>query len=79
MVLIVQRSVMLVACGIGLGFIGALAMNRVFSRTLAKLGELDAATCIPVAGLLAAVALLASYLSARKALRVDPAQALRSE
>jgi predicted permease len=79
MALIVQRSVTLIACGIGLGLAGALAMNRVFSSTLAKLGELDAATCIAVAGLLGAVALLASYLPARKALRVDPAIALRCE
>lgn len=79
MALIIQRSMTLIACGIGLGLAGALAMNRVFSSTLAKLGELDVVTCISVAGLLGAVALLASYLPARKALRVDPAQALRCE
>jgi putative ABC transport system permease protein len=58
---------------------GALALNRVLSSALNRLGGLDAGVCILVALLLGAVAVLASYVPARKALRVDPMQALRCD
>jgi ABC-type antimicrobial peptide transport system permease subunit len=77
--LVMQRTVVLVFWSIGFGLLGALALNRIFSRSLRKVGELDAATCIAVAIVLGTVALLASYFPARKALRVDPVQALRCE
>ena len=74
-----RRTVVLIAWGIGLGLAGAIALTRVFAGLLSQVGELDAATCVAVSVFLAAVALLASYLPARKALRVDPARALRCE
>jgi predicted permease len=77
--LLMRRTVVLIAWGIGLGLTGAIVLTRVFARTMSQLGELDAATCVAVSMFLAAVALLASYLPARKALRVDPALALRCE
>jgi len=77
--LVMQRTVVLVFWSIGFGLLGALALNRIFSRSLRKVGELDVATCIAVAILLGVVALAASYFPARKALRVDPVQALRCE
>ena len=64
---------------IGLGLAGALALNRVVSSALNRLGGLDAVVCILVALILGAVAVLASYVPARKALRVDPMQALRCD
>ena len=77
--LVMQRTMALVVWSIGFGMLGAFALNRIFSRSLRKLGELDALTCISVAILLGIVALLASYFPSRKALRVDPVQALRCE
>jgi predicted permease len=77
--LVMRRTVMLIAWGVALGLVGALALNRIFSSVVADFGGLDSATCISVALLLGVVALLASYMPARKALRVDPAQVLRCE
>jgi predicted permease len=77
--LVMQRTVSLIAWGIGLGLVGALALTRIFARNFAKVGELDAATCVTVSLVLAGFAMLAGYLPARKALRVDPAQTLRCE
>jgi predicted permease len=77
--LVMQRTATLIAWGIGLGIIAALALKQILSSTVANLGGLDAVTCISVALLLSFVAILAGYLPARKALRVDPVQALRCE
>jgi putative ABC transport system permease protein len=77
--LVMRSTIVLIAWGIGVGLLGALAVSRVLAKGLGEIGGIDAATCALVSLLLAAVALLASYLPARKALRVDPVQALRCE
>jgi ABC-type antimicrobial peptide transport system permease subunit len=77
--LLMRRTVVLIAWGIALGLAGAIVLTRVFARAMSNVGELEASTCVAVSVFLAAVALLASYLPARKALRVDPVQALRCE
>jgi predicted permease len=77
--LVMQRTVALIGWGIGIGLGGALLLTRIFARNFAKVGELDAVTCVTVSVVLAGFALLAGYLPARKALRVDAAQALRWE
>jgi len=79
MALVMQRTMLLIAWGIGLGLVSALLLTKAFARSFAKFGELDFVTCVAVSIFLAGVATLASYLPARKALRVDPAQALRCE
>ena len=79
MALVMQRTIVLIAWGIGVGFLGALAVGRILAKGLGQLGGLDPVVCASVALLLGAVALLASYLPSRKALRVDPVQALRCE
>ena len=79
MALVMKRTIVLIAWGIGAGFLGALAVSRILAKGLGQLGGLDPVTCVSVALLLGAVALLASYLPSRRALRVDPVQALRCE
>jgi predicted permease len=77
--LVMQRTASLIVWGIGLGLIAAILLTRIFARKFAKFGELDVITCVIVSAFLGGFAMLASYLPARKALRVDPLQALRYE
>jgi putative ABC transport system permease protein len=77
--LVMGRGVVLIASGITLGLAGALALTRYLSGMLFDLTPLDPATYAAVAIAFALVALLASYLPARRATRVDPVVALRYE
>ncbi len=77
--LVMRRTIILIAWGIALGLAGALALGKILASLVLKTKPPDAITCIEVAALLAAVSLLASYLPARKALRVNPVEALRCE
>lgn len=77
--MVMRRTVILVAWGIGAGLGGALGLNRILMAAIRGIDGLDAATVISVTLLLGAASLLASYLPSRKALRVDPVQALRCE
>ena len=74
-----RRATISIVWGIGGGLVAAVTLTRVFAHSMTGFGELDTLTCVTVSVLLAAVALLASYMPARKALRVDPAEALRWE
>jgi ABC-type antimicrobial peptide transport system permease subunit len=76
---IMRRTANLIACGIAGGLFLAFVLTKLFARDMAKFGDLDGGTCVAVSLILASVAMLASYLPARKALRVDPAKALRCE
>jgi len=73
------QGVALSAAGIVVGVAGALAVTRVLSKLLFGIGATDPATFASVAALLMAVAALASYIPARRAMRVDPILALREE
>ena len=77
--MVMRRTLVLIAWGIGAGLAGALALSRILAASIQGLGGLDAGTCISVILLLGSASLLASYLPSRKALRVDPVQALRCE
>jgi putative ABC transport system permease protein len=77
--MIAKRSLILVAAGVALGVTGALAVTRVLARFLFDVKPTDPATFFVVAALLAAVALLAGMLPARRATRVDPLVTLRWE
>jgi predicted permease len=69
----------LTAAGIALGIGVALVLTRVMSALLFGVGPTDPTTYAAVSVALAAVALLATYLPARRASRVDPVVALRAE
>ena len=77
--LVVQQGAMLALIGILLGLAAALVTTRVLSSLLYEVSTTDPATFAAVALLLGAVAVLASYLPARRATRVDPMVALRAE
>ena len=77
--LVVRRGLTLGVAGILLGIAGAIALTRFMGSLLYGVTATDPVTYGGVSALLVAAALLASYLPARRATRVDPIRALRSE
>ena len=77
--MVVAEGVALVGIGIGIGLAGALALSRFLSSLLSGVRATDVSTYAAVSGVLLAVALLASYIPARRATKVDPMVALRYE
>jgi putative ABC transport system permease protein len=77
--LVMKDGVKLGLLGIVLGLAGAIALTRVMVSLLFEVKPTDPATLIGVALLLAAVALLACYIPARRALSIHPMTALRRE
>jgi putative ABC transport system permease protein len=77
--LIVGEGMAVVALGVGVGVVGALALSRVLTSLVFDVSVRDPLTYVVVAASLAAVALVACVLPARKAARTDPLVALRSE
>jgi putative ABC transport system permease protein len=69
----------LAATGVGVGAIGAIALTRFISGLLFGISPTDPLTFLGIATFLCGVALLASYIPARRATRVDPIVALRYE
>lgn len=77
--LVVRQGMSLAAAGIVLGLVGAFALTRVMSTLLWGVSATDAATFSAVALFVGAIALVASYIPAWRATRVDPLVALREE
>jgi len=77
--LVVGHGARLALSGLALGLAGALVASRALASMLFGVGVRDVATFIAAAATLLAVALVASYLPARRAARVDPMVALRTE
>ncbi|HXG67386.1 MAG TPA: ABC transporter permease [Blastocatellia bacterium] len=77
--LVLAQGLKLTLTGVGVGLAIAFALTRVMSSLLYEVSATDPLTFAAVAGLLAGVALLASYLPARRATKVDPLAALRHE
>ena len=76
--LFLRHGLWLAGAGIGLGIAVALALTRAMSALLFGVSATDPVTYVAVAVSLATVALLATYLPARRASRTDPIVALRS-
>jgi putative ABC transport system permease protein len=77
--MVLRRGLVLTAIGLVIGVGGALALGRLVQSLLFSISASDPLTLALGAALLLVVALLASYLPARRATRVDPLVALRYE
>ena len=79
LLMIVKQGSVLILLGLGIGLAGAYALTRVISSLLFGVTAKDPFTFAAVSVLLAMVALLACYIPALRATKVDPMNALRCE
>jgi putative ABC transport system permease protein len=77
--LVVRQGMLPAVAGVALGLAGALAATRAMASLLYGVGAADPLTFAVVALFLATVALVATYVPARRATRVAPTEALRYE
>jgi len=77
--LVIGQSMRVVGLGLVIGLVGSLALARLLQNQLFEISAFDPVTFLLVVGLLAASALLACWVPARRATKVDPVEALRSE
>ena len=79
LMLILKQGLVLTIVGVGLGLAAALALTRLLSGLLFGVTAFDAGTFATISVLLVIVSLMACYLPARRATRIDPLRALRYE
>ncbi len=77
--MVLKQALVLAGLGVGVGLVGATGLTRLMSALLFGVSPMDPLTFGSVALGLSAIALVASYLPARRAARVDPVVALRFE
>jgi putative ABC transport system permease protein len=77
--MVLGQGLLLAVVGIGIGIGAALLLTRVMTSLLFGVSATDPLTFLVISLLLTTVALLACYIPARRAMRVDPMIALRHE
>jgi putative ABC transport system permease protein len=77
--MVLRQSGAVVAAGLAVGLLGALALTRVMTSLLFEVSPMDPLTYAGVTVFLAAIAAIATWLPARRASRLDPVMALRTE
>jgi putative ABC transport system permease protein len=77
--LVILQALILTSLGIAIGLAGAIAVTRIMASLLFGVSATDAVTFLLTALVLGSVAVLASYIPARRAAKVDPMVALRYE
>jgi putative ABC transport system permease protein len=77
--LVLGRGARLALAGVGVGLVAAVALGRVIESLLFGVTPLDAMTLLIVPLVLGTMALIASWVPARRAMRLDPVRALREE
>jgi len=77
--LVLGQSMVMLLIGTVIGLVGALALTKLMRTLLFEVTATDPLTYVSVIGLLTVVALLACYIPARRATKVDPLDALRNE
>lgn len=77
--MVLRYGLALAAWGVVIGVLGALYLTRLIQKLLFGIAPFDVPTLVTVAALLTATALGAAFLPARRAMRVDPVQALRND
>jgi putative ABC transport system permease protein len=77
--MVLRDSGTMIAAGVAAGLAAAAALTRLLSSLLFRVAPLDPAMFAAAPALLAAISLLASYIPARRASRIDPMEALRYE
>jgi putative ABC transport system permease protein len=77
--MVVRRGVLLTVMGLVIGLVGAFAVTRVLAGVLFGVSPTDPASYVGISLVLFTVAVVASYVPARRAARVEPAVALRYE
>ena len=77
--LVLRQGVNLTLLGVGIGMLASLGLTRLMKTMLYDVGATDPVTFLTIPVVLLAVALLATYLPARRATRTDPIVALRAE
>jgi ABC-type antimicrobial peptide transport system permease subunit len=75
--MVLRQAITLVVIGLAIGVTGALAVARVVTRLLFGMSATDPATFVGVCLILVVIAMLASYVPAWRASRLDPLRALR--
>ena len=77
--IVLQQGIKLTLIGLAIGLLGAFAVTRAIRSLLYNVSPIDPLTYVCVCSVLTSVALLASYLPARRAAKIDPMKALRYE